>query len=47
MDTSLQGAAKRMEGMTPSGIVALLKYARRTRGQVQADDMAPIIAMGL
>jgi len=26
-----QGAAKRMEGMTPSSVVLLLKHAKRTR----------------
>ncbi|TFK51233.1 glucose-inhibited division protein A subfamily [Heliocybe sulcata] len=28
------GAAKRMEGMTPASVVALLKYAKRTRARV-------------
>jgi len=27
-----QGAAKRMEGMTPSSVVLLLKHAKRTHG---------------
>jgi tRNA uridine 5-carboxymethylaminomethyl modification enzyme len=29
-----QGAAKRMEGMTPSSVVLLLKHAKRTQGLV-------------
>ena len=30
MLTALKGAAKRMEGMTPSSVVALLRHAKRT-----------------
>jgi hypothetical protein len=26
----IQGAAKRMEGMTPTSVVSLLRYAKRT-----------------
>lgn len=29
---STQGAAKRMEGMTPCSVVSLLKHAKRAQG---------------
>jgi len=32
------GMAKRMEGMTPAGLVALLKFAKRTGGCVPASN---------
>ncbi|EED81849.1 predicted protein [Postia placenta Mad-698-R] len=34
------GVAKRMEGMTPTSIVSLLKFAKRTRGRPTTSDIA-------
>lgn len=31
-----QGAAKRMEGMTPASLVVLLRYAKRMHGRAAA-----------
>ncbi|KAI0065130.1 GIDA-domain-containing protein [Artomyces pyxidatus] len=35
------GAAKRMEGMTPNGVVALLRHAKRTFGRSRQQDIDP------
>lgn len=35
--TCLKGAAKRMEGMTPTGIIYLLRHAKRTYRAGQRD----------
>ncbi|KAF9005147.1 glucose inhibited division protein A-domain-containing protein [Cyathus striatus] len=36
------GLAKRMEGMTPSSFIALLKHAKRTWGQSTSDNTVPV-----
>ncbi|THH12473.1 hypothetical protein EW146_g7659 [Bondarzewia mesenterica] len=38
------GAAKRLEGMTPNGVVALLRYAKRTYAQAQRATKAELAA---
>ena len=34
-----QGAAKRMEGMTPTSLVALLEYAKKTQNGYKVVDL--------
>ena len=46
--TIMQGAAKRMEGMTPASAVHLLKHARRTwhaKGRLQKETRRPVQAV--
>ena len=39
LTTLFQGAAKRMEGMTPTSLISLLKHAKRTWGTTLANQV--------